>query len=141
MRVKHAARSRPWSPPPSAFAGFRFPGATTIEAFHLVVPSIPGFGFSGPTRERGWDIARVARARAELMRRLGYDRYGAQGGDWGSGISTTLGAVDPDHVVGVHVNYLPTPPPPDGGEDGLSEQDIGRLARIKQLMAFFQDLR
>src|SRR5882757_11432885 len=51
------------------------------EQFHLVIPSIPGFGFSGPTRERGWDVSRVARAWAELMRRLGYDRYGAQGGD------------------------------------------------------------
>jgi pimeloyl-ACP methyl ester carboxylesterase len=105
------------------------------EQFHLVIPSIPGFGFSGPTRERGWDVSRVARAWAELMRRLGYDRYGAQGGDWGSGISRTLGAVAPGHVVGVHVNYLPTPPPPDGGEDGLSEQERARLARIKQYLA------
>ena len=56
--------------------------------FHLVIPSIPGFGFSGPTHERGWDIVRVARAWAELMRRLGYERYGAQGGDFGAGIST-----------------------------------------------------
>ena len=55
--------------------------------FHLVIPSIPGFGFSGPTHERGWDVVRVARAWAELMRRLGYERYGAQGGDFGAGIS------------------------------------------------------
>ena len=104
------------------------------EHFHLVVPSIPGFGFSGPTTDRGWDLTRVARAWAELMRRLGYDRYGAQGGDWGAGISTALGALDPDHVVGVHVNYLPTPPPPEG-EDDLSDEDRRRLVRIKQLMA------
>ena len=58
-------------------------GADPADAFHLVIPSIPGFGFSGPTRERGWDIVRVAGAWAELMRRLGYDRYGAQGGDCG----------------------------------------------------------
>jgi pimeloyl-ACP methyl ester carboxylesterase len=105
------------------------------ERFHLVIPSIPGFGLSGPTRDRGWDITRVARAWAELMHRLGYDRYGAQGGDWGSGISRALGAVAPDHVVGVHVTYLPTPAPPGVGEDGLSESDRARLARIRQFVA------
>ncbi|WP_405085400.1 alpha/beta fold hydrolase [Microbispora sp. NBC_01389] len=78
-----------------------------------MIPSIPGYGFSGPTRERGWDVARVARAWAELMRRLGYERYGAQGGDFGAGISLALGAVAPERVAGVHVNYLPTPPAPE----------------------------
>jgi epoxide hydrolase len=104
------------------------------ERFHLVIPSIPGFGFSGPTRERGWDIHRVARAWAELMRRLGYERYGAQGGDFGSGVSRALGAVAPDNVVGVHVTYLPMPPPP-GLTANLSEEDTARLERIKQLIA------
>jgi len=80
--------------------------------FHLVIPSIPGFGFAGATGERGWGQERVARAFAELMRRLGYDRYGAQGGDWGAGISRALAATAPDAVVGVHVNYLPTPGDP-----------------------------
>jgi hypothetical protein len=61
-------------------------GGDPADAFHVVAPSIPGFGFSGPTLERGWDINRIARAFAELMARLGYDRYGAQGGDWGSAI-------------------------------------------------------
>ncbi|MCZ7440391.1 alpha/beta fold hydrolase [Micromonospora sp. WMMC241] len=106
------------------------------ERFHLVVPSIPGFGFSGPTRERGWNVDRVAHAWAELMRRLGYRRYGAQGGDWGSVISTRLGGIDSEHVVGVHLNYLPTPPPPGWtGEADLPEPDRARLARIRQLMA------
>ncbi|MFI7210526.1 epoxide hydrolase family protein [Micromonospora maritima] len=106
------------------------------QQFHVVVPSIPGFGFSGPTRERGWDVTRVARAWAELMRRLGYRRYGAQGGDWGSVISTRLGGIAPDHVVGVHLTYLPTPPPPGWtGEADLSERDRARLARIRHLMA------
>ncbi|UMP04894.1 epoxide hydrolase family protein [Amycolatopsis sp. EV170708-02-1] len=102
--------------------------------FHLVIPSIPGYGFSGPTLERGWSVERIARAWAELMRRLGYERYGAQGGDFGSGISTALGAVAPQHVVGVHVNYLPTRPDPDAGLE-LSEEDEARLAKVKQLMA------
>ncbi|MEU3766404.1 epoxide hydrolase family protein [Amycolatopsis keratiniphila] len=102
--------------------------------FHLVIPSIPGYGFSGPTHERDWSVERIARAWAELMRRLGYERYGAQGGDFGSGISTALGAVAPDHVVGVHVNYLPTRPAPDAGIE-LSEEDEARLDKVKQLMA------
>ncbi|MGH8919471.1 MAG: epoxide hydrolase family protein, partial [Actinomycetes bacterium] len=100
--------------------------------FHLVIPSIPGYGFSGPTHERGWDIVRVARAWAELMRRLGYERYGAQGGDFGSGISLALGAVAPEQVVGVHVNYLPTRPAPDVE---LSASDEARLDKVRQLMA------
>ncbi|MEV7628434.1 epoxide hydrolase family protein [Actinoplanes sp. NPDC089786] len=100
--------------------------------FHLVIPSIPGFGFSGPTHERGWDIVRVARAWAELMRRLGYRRYGAQGGDFGAGISTSLGAVAPGQVAGVHVNYLPTRPV---AGVALSEADEARLDKVRQLIA------
>jgi pimeloyl-ACP methyl ester carboxylesterase len=79
-------------------------GGDPADAFHLVIPSLPGFGFSGPTRETGWNTARIARAWAELMRRLGYTRYGAQGGDWGAFVSPELGRVDPEHVAGVHVN-------------------------------------
>ncbi|MGX7674023.1 epoxide hydrolase family protein [Plantactinospora sp. DSM 117369] len=102
--------------------------------FHLVIPSIPGYGFSGPTHERGWDVVRIARAWAELMHRLGYERYGAQGGDFGSGISTALGAVAPEQVVGVHVNYLPTRPVPDVDVE-LSKTDEARLDKIRQLIA------
>ncbi|WP_410646720.1 epoxide hydrolase family protein [Amycolatopsis sp. cmx-4-54] len=104
------------------------------QDFHLVIPSIPGYGFSGPTHERGWSADRIARAWAELMRRLGYERYGAQGGDFGSGISTALGAAAPEHVVGVHVNYLPTRPDPDACLV-LSEEDEARLEKVKRLMA------
>ncbi|MEY9928260.1 pimeloyl-ACP methyl ester carboxylesterase [Catenulispora sp. GP43] len=82
-------------------------GGDPADAFHLVLPSIPGFGFSGPTRETGWDHLRVARAFAELMRRLGYERYGAQGGDWGSAISRELGRLFPEQVFGVHLNLIP----------------------------------
>ena len=99
------------------------------EHFHLVIPSIPGFGFAGPTRERGWNQERVARAWAVLMERLGYDRYGAQGGDWGSGISRALAAAAPGHVIGVHVNYLPTA----GDAADLSQLDRTRLDKA---MAF-----
>jgi epoxide hydrolase len=102
--------------------------------FHLVIPSIPGFGFSGPTHETGWGVDRVARAWVELMSRLGYDRYGAHGGDFGSGISRALADAAPDQVVGVHLTYLPGPPPP-GVTFELDEEDTRRLARIKELMA------
>jgi pimeloyl-ACP methyl ester carboxylesterase len=100
-------------------------GSSPEDAFHLVIPSIPGYGFSGPTRDRGWDARRVARAWAELMSLLGYQRYGAQGGDWGSIISRELGLADPEHVAGVHLNMLITRPPDDPGE--LTEEETRRL--------------
>jgi pimeloyl-ACP methyl ester carboxylesterase len=99
--------------------------------FHLVIPSLPGFGFSGPTRERGWDLRRIARACAELMTRLGYERFGAQGGDWGSGVARALGALVPHRVVGVHVNFLPTP----GPVDGLSGMDRERAEKTAAFAA------
>ena len=67
----------------------------------MVIPSLPGYGFSGPVRERGWNIERTVRAFAELMLRLGYPRYGAQGGDWGAMITTRLAELDEPHVVGL----------------------------------------
>jgi epoxide hydrolase len=81
--------------------------ADPADAFHLVVPSIPGFGFSGPTRQTGWDYRRIAAALAELMRRLGYGRYGAHGGDWGAAISRALGRIRPERVIGVHLTLIP----------------------------------
>lgn len=72
-----------------------------------MIPSIPGFGFSGPTREPGWEYRRIAAAFAELMKRLGCERYGAQGGDWGAAISRELGRTCPDQVIGVHLNLIP----------------------------------
>jgi epoxide hydrolase len=81
--------------------------ADPSDAFHLVIPSIPGFGFSGPTKEPGWEYRRIAVAFAELMERLGYRRYGTQGGDWGAAISRELGRVRPEHVIGVHLNLIP----------------------------------
>ncbi len=80
------------------------------DAFHLVIPSLPGFGFSGSTTEKGWNRYRTAKAWAELMRRLGYDRYGAHGNDAGAFVSPELGRIDPAHVVGVHVIQIFSPP-------------------------------
>jgi pimeloyl-ACP methyl ester carboxylesterase len=105
-------------------------GGDPGDAFDLVVPSIPGFGFSGPTRSRGWNVARVARAWDELMRRLGYQRYGAQGGDWGSGISRELGVMFPEHLIGVHLNTLS--PYFSGDLDELDLQDRERVERLRR---------
>lgn len=106
-------------------------GGDPKDAFHLVIPSVPGFGFSGPHKVPGWSTHRVAEAWAELMRRLGYDRYVAQGGDAGSVISLDLGRVDPEHVAGVHVNMLMTLPSGDPAElADLSQSDQARLARM-----------
>jgi len=76
------------------------------ETFHLVVPSLPGFGFSGPTTATGWDIDRVSRSLGELMVRLGYDRFAAHGGDWGAAVSRGLGVRMPERVIGVHLTLL-----------------------------------
>jgi pimeloyl-ACP methyl ester carboxylesterase len=103
-------------------------GGDAGDAFHLVIPSIPGYAFSGPTGQVGWDTGRVAGAWKELMRRLGYDRYAVQGGDWGMPISMRLALADPDHIVGVHTNMCVTFPPPDPSAlDGLGEVDLARL--------------
>ncbi|GAA1542714.1 epoxide hydrolase [Actinomadura kijaniata] len=101
--------------------------------FHLVIPAIPGFGPSAPTRDGGWDVHRVARAWATLMERLGYDRYGAQGGDWGSPVSRLLAAEAPDRVVGVHTNYLGVPAPSD--LDALTPDDRERADQINRYLA------
>jgi pimeloyl-ACP methyl ester carboxylesterase len=102
-------------------------GGKAEDAFHLVVPSIPGFGFSGPTTETGWDVQRIAGAWAQLMSRLGYERYGAQGGDWGSGVSRVLGAIDAEHVIGVHVNMFLTYRGSESDQE-LTDEDNRRLA-------------
>jgi pimeloyl-ACP methyl ester carboxylesterase len=78
-------------------------GGDPADAFHLVIPSLPGFGFSTPVAEPGWDLARTAGALAELMAALGYERYGAHGGDMGAGLCGLVGMLDAAHVAGVHV--------------------------------------
>jgi microsomal epoxide hydrolase len=107
-------------------------GGDPADAFHVVIPSMPGYGFSGPTHQLGWDTERVALAWKELMRRLGYTRYIAQGGDWGSPISLRVGLADPEHVAGVHINMCVTLPPPDPAAMAqlmaeMTESDMGRL--------------
>ncbi|MGW3937692.1 epoxide hydrolase family protein [Streptomyces phaeochromogenes] len=110
-------------------------GGDPADAFHLVIPAIPGFGFSGPTKDRGWNVGRTARAWAELMRRLGYERYGAQGGDLGALISPALGRVAPESVIGVHVNaasvgFIPLGPVAEDVQAELTDRERQSLAAI-----------
>ncbi len=81
-------------------------GGTPDDAFHLVMPSLPGYGFTAQPTERGWDSGRTARAWAELMKRLGYTRYVAQGGDLGAAVTDAMARQGPEGLVGIHLNLL-----------------------------------
>jgi pimeloyl-ACP methyl ester carboxylesterase len=106
-------------------------GGSAQDAFDVVIPSLPGFGFSGKPTGTGWDPDRIARAWAELMKRLGYDRYVAQGGDWGSPVSSAMARQAAAGLLGIHINLPATIPPevaamlPVGGPPpaGLSESE------------------
>lgn len=93
-------------------------GGEASDAFHLVIPALPGFGFSERPSEPGWGVERIARAWTELMRRLGYARFVAQGGDWGSAVTLALGAEPPPELLAIHLNMLNIPP-----EGSLEEPD------------------
>ncbi|MFC9492934.1 epoxide hydrolase [Streptomyces sp. NBC_01474] len=99
------------------------------QAFHVVCPSLPGHGFSGKPSSAGWTVGRTARAWAQLMARLGYRRYGAHGGDWGSWVSAELGTADPDHLLGIHLT-MPLAKAPDHPVE-LDARDQQAMARMK----------
>jgi pimeloyl-ACP methyl ester carboxylesterase len=86
-------------------------GASAADAFHLVIPSLPGHGFSGKPTETGWDPIRIARAWVVLMQRLGYDRFVAQGGDWGNAVTEQMALLKPEGLLGIHTNMPATVPP------------------------------
>jgi len=107
-------------------------GGSSTDAFDIVVASLPGYGFSGPTRDVGWTNDRIARAWAELMARLGYERYGAVGNDAGSMISPEIGRYDPDHVVGVHVTQVFSFPSGDPAEfEDLTPDEGSQLGTLQ----------
>ncbi|HTZ92834.1 MAG TPA: epoxide hydrolase [Streptosporangiaceae bacterium] len=105
-------------------------GGDAADAFHVVCPSLPGFGFSGKPAMPGWGIEHIADAWAQLMTRLGYPRYGAQGGDWGSGVTVQLGVRHPDDLAGIHLNMAGARPDPATMND-LTEQEKDALAAMK----------
>jgi epoxide hydrolase len=107
-------------------------GGDPADAFDLVIPSMPGYGLSGPTRERGWTNYRIASAWVELVRRLGYERYGAAGNDAGSMISPEVGRLDADHVVGVHVTQIFSFPSGDPSEfEGMTPEELTELGTLQ----------
>jgi epoxide hydrolase len=111
--------------------------------FHVVVPSLPGYGWSGVTTEAGWDVQRVAETWAKLMARLGYDRYGAQGGDWGAMVSARLAAIDAEHMVGLHSNML-LAFPDDASGIQLTEEETADLVAAGEFMntgAAYQEIQ
>jgi pimeloyl-ACP methyl ester carboxylesterase len=105
-------------------------GGAAADAFHVVCPSLPGYGFSDKPARPGWGVERIAAAWARLMRRLGYDRYGAQGGDWGTSISASLAQQDPDHVIGIHLTP-PLAPADPATLDDLTERERAALASLE----------
>jgi pimeloyl-ACP methyl ester carboxylesterase len=106
------------------------------DAFHLVIPSLPGVAFSGPTTDPGWDTRRIARAWVDLMGRLGYERYGAHGNDAGSLISPEVGRHDQGRVVGVHVTQLFSFPSGDPAEFAdMTEEDMAALEFLERFTA------
>jgi pimeloyl-ACP methyl ester carboxylesterase len=118
-------------------------GASAADAFHLVIPSMPGFGFSGKPTATGWDPAHIARAWTELMRRLGYTRFVAQGGDWGGLIVDQLGIQAPPELIGIHTNQPGAVPgevakaAQTGGPapSGLSDEERDRYEKLKDFFA------
>jgi pimeloyl-ACP methyl ester carboxylesterase len=111
------------------------PASDPAPAFHVVIPSLPGFDFSSPLSGPGWTSTRIAQAFARLMAGLGYERYGAQGGDYGAFVAPDLGRVDPEHVIGVHVNaatfgFIPLGPVSDDDRASLTELERARVDRL-----------
>ena len=118
-------------------------GGDPADAFHVIAPSLPGFGFSSPLADRGWELTRTAKAWVELMHRLGYERYGAHGGDIGAGVSGDLGIHDPDRVVGAHVATDPGALALIGGmlPDEAEDMTDAQRSRLKELQAWEADGR
>jgi epoxide hydrolase len=105
-------------------------GGQVTDAFHLVCPSLPGYGFSDKPARPGWGVERIAGAWAGLMARLGYRRYGAQGGDWGTSVSTSIAQQDPEHVAGIHLTPPLAPPDPTTFDD-LTDAERDALAALE----------
>jgi pimeloyl-ACP methyl ester carboxylesterase len=106
-------------------------GGQAADAFHVVCPSLPGYGFSDRPARPGWGIERIAGAWLTLMERLGYQRFGAQGGDWGTSITTLMAQRDPERLAGIHLTP-PLAPPDPATFDDLTERERAALADLEQ---------
>jgi epoxide hydrolase len=117
------------------------PKEPDMPAFHVVIPSLPGFALSGPTTARGWGPRRMAKAFVVLMDRLGYARYGIQGGDWGSVIAQDMAYEAPGRVIGLHLNFLPVPPPSAEAIGAMSDSERKRFSYFKREGSSFFNLQ
>lgn len=108
-------------------------GGQASDAFHVICPSLPGYGFSGKPTVTGWGIQKIGEVWAELMSRLGYDRYGAQGGDWGAAVTTAIGTQDTTHCAGVHLNMPLARPGKDPADDTEAEK------KAREALQFYRD--
>ncbi len=112
-------------------------GGDAADAFHVVAPSMPGYGFSGPTTRAGVNIRTVASVNAALMARLGYERYGAQGGDWGAVATTHLALIDAPHLAGIHLNMVAVGRPAvDNAMDLVAPEEMAALADMAEFREF-----
>jgi pimeloyl-ACP methyl ester carboxylesterase len=109
-------------------------GGDASDAFHVVCPSLPGYGFSDKPSQPGWGVDKIAASWAQLMARLGYSRYFAQGGDWGSMVTTSVGVQDPDHCAGIHLNMPVAAPDPETMSD-LTPGEQAALASLGHYQA------
>ena len=107
-------------------------GGDPADAFHVVAPSLPGFGFSGKPTAPGWTVEKIGGAWTKLMAGLGYDRYVAQGGDWGSTITEAIALQDPEHCLGIHLNMVRARPDPDTMDD-LTDMEEAALRLVEAL--------
>ncbi|HEV7718786.1 MAG TPA: alpha/beta hydrolase [Arsenicitalea sp.] len=115
-------------------------GGRAQDAFDVIIPSLPGFGFSGPTRDKGWNNGRIANALIELMGRVGYSRFGVQGGDAGAIIGPEIGRLAPEKVIGVHLNaatmgFIPMGPIAPEDIASFNDREKARVQRLQRFMA------
>jgi pimeloyl-ACP methyl ester carboxylesterase len=118
-------------------------GGDPADAFHVVAPSLPGFTFSGPTQRRGWHPRRIAEAFIDVMAGLGYERFGAQGGDWGAMIASHVADLAPPRIVGLHLNFV-VARPPSGERPALSDADeegLARMAEFRRTGSAYQEIQ
>jgi epoxide hydrolase len=119
-------------------------GAPSGDAFHVIAPSLPGYAFSGPTTELGWHPRRIGQAYVQLMADLGYQRYGVQGGDWGSIVTANMADLDPAHVAGLHLNFVAVPRPKDEDPSRLSQQEaqaVKAMSEWRRTGAGYQEIQ
>jgi microsomal epoxide hydrolase len=118
-------------------------GGQSADAFHLVIPSLSGFGFSDKPTRPGWNMGRIARAWTTLMQRLGYERWAAQGGDWGAAITAVLGYMAPPGLIGIHLNMVLSYPTEEerANADAHEQKMLADVQRYQEFLSGYSKLQ